>query len=79
MTIAGSEKPIYKLENSVFSFGVIETNYNMLLNIISLLSLELKFVPSFFNNTYDYFQYLLNDIDNSLTDFNARLFFEKKK
>ena len=39
----------------------------------------MKFVPIIFNNEFDHFNNLYNELDNTLTKFNSNLFFQKSK
>lgn len=38
-----------------------------------------KFVPNYFFQNYDFFNYLLKEIDNQLLEFNMNSFFVKNK
>ena len=68
---------IYKLSSWVFNFGKLDFDNKFLNDIIDLLNLGLKFVPSFFSNQVDFFNFLLNELDDSLYEFNSKFFFKK--
>ena len=55
----------------------METNSDIIINISLLLSLGLKFSPSIIDNEFEYFSYLLRELDNSLKNFNTQIFFSK--
>ena len=56
----------------------LSTN-NFLYNFISLLNLGIKYIPSLYNNSNDYFIYLLKSFDNYFNYFNNNIFYLKQK
>ena len=72
-----SEVSIYRYENSLFQIGELEIDENYKHNIISLLTLGNKFIPNYFFSKEDYFNYLLNLIDNNILNLNTNLYINK--
>ena len=72
-----SERKIFKISNTVFSYDIINYNINYIKSICKLLDLGTKFVPSLFNNNQDYYVNILKDLDNTLLDLNQKIFFSK--
>ena len=68
---------IYKVGDSLFQISDINIDYNFKQNIISILKLGNKFVPNYFFNNSDFFNHLLNEIDNSLLNLNRDLYLSK--
>jgi hypothetical protein len=69
-----SKNDIFKVGNRTFQFGHI--NYeNKFINIfISILDLGLKFVPSFYFNSFQLFPFFLKNIETEMmVNFNKRL------
>jgi len=65
-----SDFPIYKVNKSIFQLGEIICNQENLLNdIISIILLGNKFVPSYYTNKKSFFNYLLNNIDKNIIKF----------
>ena len=72
-----SELEIFKVGNRVFQIGTIDFNNNFIFNLISILDLGLKFVPSFYLNSFQLFSFFLKHIENELINFNKKLCFYK--
>jgi len=73
-----SEKNIYKLSNNVFLYDNITYDINFIKKLSNLLNNGSKFIYSFIKED-DYYPELLKYVDNSLTELNTYLFFEKVK
>jgi hypothetical protein len=69
------QKPVYKLSNRVFMYDDLVYDNKDLLIICSTLDKGIKFVPNFIDNEYNYFKYILTEIDSSLERFNGSIFF----
>ena len=69
---------VYKISHSIFQIGELDIDSDYKNNIISLLELGNKFVPNYFFNSIDFFNYLLSELDNNLLDLNKKLFFLEK-
>lgn len=61
----------------VFSYGKLDINETIVNDISYLLSLGLKFSPSIINNDFDYWSFLLKELDTSLRKFISTIFFSK--
>ena len=62
----------------MFQIDEVDCDESLLSNLNSILSLGNKFVPNLYYKEIDYFNDLLHDIDNSILDFNKRLFIYNK-
>ena len=62
---------IYKISNSVFSYDIINYDNNFIKEICNLLDKGMKFVPIIFNNEFDHFNNLYNELDNTLKPTNT--------
>ena len=69
---------VYKISHSIYQIGELDIDSDYKNNIISLLELGNKFVPNYFFNSIDFFNYLLSELDNNLLDLNKKLFFLEK-
>lgn len=56
----------------MFQIGDINCNSLVKKNIISFLDFGNKFVPNFFFNKNEFFNFLLSDLDNALIEFNTK-------
>ena len=74
-----STHPVYKVSQRVFQIGNLDYDNNFILEFSKILDLGLKFIPSYFYSISSYYNFLLNNIDSSLNNFNKYLFFEKNK
>ncbi len=66
---------VYKLGNALYQIGELDIDSDYKFNIISLLEFGNKFVPNYFFNPLDYFNYLLSELDTNLLDLNKNFFF----
>jgi len=57
------DKTIYKISNNVFSYGKIDYDESYIISICELLDLGAKFVPSIYNNKFDYYSHIYSDMD----------------
>jgi hypothetical protein len=73
-----SEKTIYKLSNNVYIYDNLSYDHNFVKKLAILLNNGSKFIYSFLNED-KYFPELIKYVDNSLTELNNYLFFEKIK
>ena len=71
--------PVYKIGDSLFQIGDLNIDFNYKQNIISILNLGNKFVPNYFFNAIDFFNYLLKELDENLLDLNTSIFLSKNK
>jgi hypothetical protein len=71
-----TQKTIYKISNSVFSYNKINYDNNYINSICNLLDLGIKFVPNLIDNIVSYNSNLFKEIDNSLLEFNRQVFYK---
>ena len=74
-----SKYDIYKIGKGIFQIGNISSDNNLIKNIISILELGNKFVPSIHNNLIDIHSNTIKQFDKNLLDLNAKLFYQRKK
>jgi hypothetical protein len=72
------EFQVFKISHSLYQIGELDIDSEFKDNIISLLEFGNKFVPNYFFNSIDFFNYLLCELDNNLLDLNMKLFFLEK-
>jgi hypothetical protein len=67
-----SNNDIFKVGNRTFQFGHINYDNNFINIFISILDLGLKFVPSFYFNSFQLFLFFLKNIETEMVNFNKR-------
>jgi hypothetical protein len=72
-----SQVQLFKLNDRVFMYDDILYDQNDLKNLCNVLDKGLKFVPNLIDNEYNYFKYILSQIDNALLRFNGSIFLNK--
>ena len=64
-----SDKKVYKISNTVFSYGIIDYDNVYIREICDLLDLGTKFFPCFFENKTNFYKNLLQELASAnLTD-----------
>ena len=68
-----SDFDIFKVGNRVFQYSNINFEKNFIYDLISILDLGLKFVPSYLYNSFQLFSFLLQNVELELVNFNKKL------
>lgn len=63
----------------VFSFGKIDDSHQLLYDVCTILNLGLKFSPCLIRNNFEFYSYLLSQIDCGISNFNFDIFINKLK
>ncbi|CAF1057037.1 unnamed protein product [Brachionus calyciflorus] len=71
-----SQYQIKKVGSRTFTIGNLTIDKNLLLNLIDLIDLGSKFIPNYYSNYIDIFTFMLYSLNDSLFDFNKKIFFK---